>query len=83
VRIRLDAGARSGTISYSGVSFACAGRLRMTGSARRAVTLRQVITAGRTSCADGRVTLRPAGATLSFSFRGRTGPVARGVLSRQ
>ncbi len=83
VRVSLAAGARSGTIDYSGVSFASAGRLRTLPSRSAPLVLDQVITAGRRSCADGVVTLRPAAGALTFSFRGKAGPAARGTLTRQ
>jgi len=83
VRVFLTAGAKSGAISYTGASFTCAGRLRTAYAAGRKLILDQVITAGRSSCADGLVAMQRTGASLAFSFRGSAGPAARGTLARQ
>ncbi len=85
VRIRLPAGSAAGSIRYSGSSFSCRGTLQLVSYHGGKLTLQQVITTGRQTCADGTVTLRggsPAGSELLFSFRGRSGPEATGTLTR-
>jgi hypothetical protein len=83
VKIHLAAGAHSGTISYSGASFSCSGRLILVRAAK-GFTLDQEIVHGQSTCANGVVTLESdSGNGLAFSFRGKAGPAARGTLARQ
>jgi hypothetical protein len=85
VRIRLPAGSAAGSIRYSGTSFSCRGTLALLSYHGGTLTLQQVITTGRQTCANGTVTLRggdPAGSQLRFSFRGTSGPEATGTLTR-
>jgi hypothetical protein len=82
VSLSLDAGSSRGRVTYGG-SFSCAGELIAQSSAHGTLTLRQRISRGRKTCANGTVTLAvgPAG-TLRFSFRGQGGPAATGTLTR-
>jgi hypothetical protein len=84
VHVKLVKGATSGAIRYSGVAFFCAGTLRLVSSAGAALTMRQGITVGKHSCADGTVKLRPGpSGSLLFRFTGAAGPAAIGSLTRQ
>jgi len=87
VKVRLVAGARSGTVAYSGTTFACSGRLSLMSATGSTLTMDQGITTGRKTCANGVVTLQPgagsSGTSVMFSFRGKAGPTAFGTLARQ
>jgi hypothetical protein len=83
VKVSLSAGASAGSVTYSSSSFSCAGELSLQSSARSVLTLSQGIIQGQHTCANGTVTLSAsASGTLSFSFRGKTGPAASGKLTR-
>lgn len=83
VRLRLPSGVASGSVAYSNASFSCTGQLSPDSVTTGTLTLDQGITSGRHTCADGTVTLTtaPDGA-LKFTFRGKTGPVASGTLTK-
>ena len=83
VRVQLPTGVASGSVAYSNASFSCTGQLSPDSATTGRLTLDQGITSGRHTCADGTVTLTtaPDGA-LKFTFRGKTGPVASGTLTR-
>ncbi len=81
VQVTLAEGSTSGTIAYPALG--CSGSLRVTGVSETQLTFSQHITDGRQNCEDGLVTLAAQGpGQLSFSFRGGTGPVPAGLLSR-
>jgi len=83
VRVSLDAGAATGSVSYSSASFSCAGQLSLQAASHAMLTLRQGIIRGQHTCANGTVTLATnASGALAFSFRGKTGPAASGTLTR-
>jgi hypothetical protein len=83
VKLSLSPGVGSGSVAYSNTSFHCVGQLSPDSVASDTMTLDQGITSGRHTCADGTVTLTtgPDG-TLKFAFRGKTGPVASGTLTK-
>jgi hypothetical protein len=83
VKLSLSSGVASGSVAYSNTSFHCVGQLSPDSVASGTMTLDQGITSGRHTCADGTVTLTtgPDG-SLKFSFRGKTGPVASGTLTK-
>jgi len=84
VRVDLQAAGHSGTISYSGATFACSGDLSLVSASAGTLTMDQGIVTGQTTCANGVVTLRQgAFGTLLFRFRGKAGPAARGTLAKQ
>ncbi len=81
VHVRLDTGATSGEIRYSGASFTCTGNLSLVSDAGGVVTMRQGIIVGQQACANGVVTLRPGSSgSLQFRFTGAAGPEADGSL---
>jgi len=84
VRLRLEKGARSGDIHYSGASFTCSGLLSLVSDSGGALTMRQGIIVGQRTCANGTVTLRagPSG-SLRFRFTGAAGPAADGSLTKR
>ncbi len=83
VHVKLATGASTGSIRYSGAAFSCTGVLRLVSDTSGTLTMRQGITVGRHTCADGMVTFRPgATGTLSFKFTGAQGPPAQGSLTR-
>jgi len=83
VKLSLSSGVTSGSVAYSNTSFHCVGQLSPDSVGSDTMTLDQGITSGRHTCADGTVTLTtgPDG-TLKFAFRGKTGPVASGTLTK-
>jgi hypothetical protein len=83
VKLSLSSGVTNGSVSYSNTSFHCVGQLSPDSVASDTMTLDQGITSGRHTCADGTVTLTTGpDSTLKFAFRGKTGPVASGTLSK-
>ena len=83
VRLSLSSGVTNGSVAYSNTSFHCLGQLNPDSVASDTMTLDQGITSGRHTCADGTVTLTTApDGTLKFAFRGKTGPVASGTLTK-
>lgn len=83
VEVRLTKGAPTGSIDYSGGSFSCSGVLDVESATSVALTTHQQITVGKSTCANGTVTLaaRSQGA-LTFRFIGAAGPAAAGTLAR-
>jgi eukaryotic-like serine/threonine-protein kinase len=83
VRLSLSAGVADGDVSYTNSSTHCVGQLSPDSAATSTLTLAQGITAGRHTCADGTVTLATTpGGTLKFTFRGKSGPVVTGTLTK-
>jgi serine/threonine protein kinase len=80
VKVVLAAGATGGSVSYSGTSVSCSGKLSAVSGSPGSLKLSQAITQG--PCLGGMVTLTagPAG-TVGFSFHGKSGPSATGTLS--
>jgi eukaryotic-like serine/threonine-protein kinase len=81
-QVKLNGSSPAGTISYSGTSFTCSGKLTLETSASRVLRMNQEIVAG--VCLDGVVTLtqEPDG-SLKFNFKGASSLAATGVLTRQ
>jgi eukaryotic-like serine/threonine-protein kinase len=88
VRLSLGQGSADGSISYSSAStsFSCSGTLSLKAAnpSRTTIVLSQGIVTGRTACANGAVTLTEgaSSASLTFRFRGKSGPEASGTLTR-
>jgi hypothetical protein len=86
VKLGLTSGSADGSISYSSTSLSCSGDLSLKSASpsRKTIVLSQGIVTGQRACANGSVTLT-RGATsgsLSFHFRGQSGPQASGTLTR-
>jgi eukaryotic-like serine/threonine-protein kinase len=83
VQVTLNSGTTGGTVHYSGTSFSCSGDLSLVSSILSTLTMNQGIVQGQKTCADGVVTISqgPSG-TVQFSFKGKTGPAAKGTLSK-
>jgi len=81
VRVTLAPGSTGGTVSYSGASLSCSGKLAAVSGTPGSLKLTQEISNG--PCVGGTITLTagPAG-TLGFSFQGKSGPTATGTLSK-
>jgi eukaryotic-like serine/threonine-protein kinase len=81
VQVTLVPGATAGTISYSGTSLSCSGKLSAVSDSLGSLKLNQAISHG--PCLGGTVTLTagPAG-SLAFSFQGKSGPTATGTLTK-
>jgi hypothetical protein len=81
-QVKLNGSSPAGTISYSGTSFTCSGKLTLETSASRVLRMNQEIVAG--VCLDGVVTLtqQPDG-SLKFNFKGASSLAATGILTRQ
>ena len=81
-QVKLSGNSPAGTISYSGTSFTCSGKLTLQTSASRVLRMNQQIVAG--VCLDGLVTLtqEPDG-SLKFNFKGASSLAATGILTRQ
>jgi hypothetical protein len=83
VRLALVARSTGGMVAYTSGSITCSGNLRLTASSDGTLTLDQRIVQGQRTCANGVVTLSTGtDGTVHFSFRGKTGPVATGTLTR-
>jgi eukaryotic-like serine/threonine-protein kinase len=80
--VRLGGSSSAGTITYSGTSFTCSGKLTLQSSADHILVMNQEIVAG--VCLDGLVTLtqEPDG-TLRFHFKGASSLAATGTLTRR
>jgi hypothetical protein len=80
--VKLNGSSPAGTISYSGTSFTCSGKLTLETSASRILRMNQEIVAG--VCLDGVVTLtREPDGSLKFNFKGASSLAATGILTRQ
>jgi len=81
-QVKLNGNSPAGTITYSGTSFTCSGKLTLQTSASRVLRMNQQIVAG--VCLDGLVTLtqEPDG-SLKFNFKGASSLAATGILTRQ
>ena len=83
VKLTLPSGVSDGNIAYANSSFSCLGQLSPDSVGNGTLTLDQGITSGRHTCANGTVVLTPgSNGTLRFTFHGKTGPVATGILTR-
>lgn len=81
VTVRLTAGSKVGSISYSGSNLNCAGQLQLTAQAARQLTLSQSVSKG--PCLPGTVTLTKAGSgSVQFNFADSSGPTASGTLTK-
>jgi hypothetical protein len=81
-QVKLNGNSPAGSISYSGTSFTCSGKLTLETAASRVLRMDQQILAG--VCLDGLVTLtqEPDG-SLKFNFKGASSLAATGILTRQ
>jgi type IV secretory pathway TrbL component len=81
VRLTLAAGSAHGRVTYSGRSLRCSASLNARSAGSGTLTLHQRVTKGRSTCADGTITLTTQpGRELAFTFRSGTGPAATGTL---
>jgi hypothetical protein len=84
VQVTLNSGTGGGTIRYRGASFSCSGNLSLASDILSTLTLDQAIVKGQKICADGVVTISQGrGGNLLFSFKGPSGPAAKGTLTKQ
>ncbi|HEY7145909.1 MAG TPA: hypothetical protein VH637_16840 [Streptosporangiaceae bacterium] len=83
VQVTMARGASTGSIRYTGTSFKCSGQLSLVSSAGDTLTMRQQITVGKHTCANGVVALsQQAAGSVQFKFTGAAGPAAEGTLAR-
>jgi hypothetical protein len=81
-QVKLNGNSPAGTISYSGTSFTCSGKLTLESSAGGVLKMNQQIVHG--VCLDGVVTLtQQADGSLKFDFKGASSLAATGILTRQ
>jgi hypothetical protein len=84
VQVTLNSGTGGGAIRYKGASFSCSGDLSLASDILSTLTLDQTIVRGQKICADGVVTIsQGSGGNLLFSFKGPSGPAAKGTLAKQ
>ncbi len=80
-KVILTAGASRGSVHYSVGSVSCTGRLVPVSDSSGTLALHQAIVQG--PCEGGVVTLSPGpGNTVRFTFKGKEGPMATGILTR-
>jgi hypothetical protein len=83
VRLRLATRSVRGSVAYTSGSFSCAGQLSVESADAGTLTMEQGSDGGKHGCPTGEVTLlAESDGTLKFTFRGKTGPVATGTLTK-